>query len=201
MKTTPMVIGTAFLAGAGLAWLVTLVIPSEPPVGPVAEPARLEGGLPREAAAPAKFVGITREGKQLTVDLTRLDEREYQNDPAIQYLAGQIGIPAACVLENFKLGFGMLDARSAYCEANDPAAVPDIPGYVIQNPEYEKYSVEQLEQLAPYELDAAMLLARKHAEAGDAGEAQKYYEEAMRLLIEQGADPALVRNEMKGRLP
>jgi hypothetical protein len=122
-----------------------------------------------------------------------------ENHPQVVALAEAIGSSPRCLVEELRA----FDELSQYMATNpefDPVAerydyanpvseeckqerqarlTPEpLPQYEVANPAYEQYTNEQLEALAPYEADAAMLLARR---IEDDRTSRTYYELATQV--------------------
>jgi hypothetical protein len=139
---------------------------------PSADRAPPVGDVPREE--PGK---VGDGSNEISINL---DEGE--NDPGIIALAKAAGATPRCIVEELRAHMELLEymetnpefhpVRDNYEYANPVSAEckqetrtrltpTPLPQYEVSNPAYEQYTNEQLEALAPYEADAAILLARR----------------------------------------
>jgi hypothetical protein len=168
---------------------------------PAATWGRLAGQAPPAADVPKeKPEKVGNGSREIPINL---DEGEY--DPGIIALAKEAGATPRCLVEDLRVYMELLEYMeinpqfnpmhdkyehanpvSEQCkqESRDRLTPKPLPLYEVSNPTYEQYTNEQLEALAPYEADAAILLARR---IEDDRTSRTYYELATHVT--QDAKP------------
>lgn len=174
---------------------------------------------PAVAAAPKKdhpaTVGDGSNEDPIYLDVDAFSSNA-ENDPQVVALAEATGSSPRCLVEQLRAHEELLeymgtnpefDPVSQEYEYANPVSEEckqewwarmrePPPAYEVNNPAYEQYTDEQLEAMAPYEADAAVLLARR---VEDDKTSRTYYELATQVTQDaaplnewlQGGNPPL----------